>query len=232
MASNQSPIMETDDEPTGPLEFLQPRETRRILKARGPRHISNLMRRGLPIAAGLLLAALIAWPMLNPNKVAKAVLNNIPDLVIQNLHFTGLDSKSQPYSISAATATRPQGSQNIYDLDKPKGEITLQNGSWIAGQALRGRYDQETRKLWLGGDVQLFHDKGFQFTTDDAQVDIDGNFAWGEKPVFIQGDFGEIRGQGFRLLDNGNVMVVKGPAKAVLSLHGGNSSDKPAAEHK
>jgi lipopolysaccharide export system protein LptC len=76
--------------------------------------------------------------------------------------------------------------------------------------------------------VQLFHDKGYQFTTDEAQVDINQDDAWGEKPVLIQGGFGEIRGKGFRVLDHGSVVVVGGPAKAILNLRSSGPSDKPA----
>jgi hypothetical protein len=77
--------------------------------------------------------------------------------------------------------------------------------------------------------VQLFHDKGFEFTTDELQADLSERIAWGEKPVLIQGGFGEIRGVGFRLLEGGNVIIVKGPAKALLNLHGNDASDTPAA---
>jgi lipopolysaccharide export system protein LptC len=209
-----------------PLHFLQPRQTKRAAKARGQRRLFGGLRFTLPIIAFVALLILVAWPFINPRKIARVAMKNIPDLVVDNLHFTGLDSKNQPYSLSATKATRPGGIQNIYDLDRPEGEMTLTSGAWIAGKAEYGRYDQDTRKLWLGGDVQVFHDKGYQFTTDEAQVDLNDNFAWGEKPVLIQGDFGEIRGLGFKLLDSGSVMIIKGPAHALLYLRPNTDSDK------
>jgi lipopolysaccharide export system protein LptC len=213
------------------LSFIQPRDTKRTLKARRTPRIANFLRIAFPAVALLLLLALIVWPVLRPNKIKTAIMKNIPDLVVDNLHYTGLDSKNEPYSIYAVKATRPQGVNNIYDLDKPEGEMTLTSGAWIAVKSLYGRYDQDTRKLWLGGDVQVFHDKGYQFTSDEAQVDLNEDVAWGEKPVLIQGDFGEIRGQGFKLLDGGHTMIVKGPAQAHLTLHGGGDSGKPNAAH-
>jgi lipopolysaccharide export system protein LptC len=210
------------------LQFLRPRETKRMLKARAARPLWGLFRLGLPVVSFVVLIALILWPMINPNKVATAIMNKLPDIVVQNPRYSGVDSKNQPYTLSAIMARRPGGIHNIYDLDKPQGELTLQSGNWLYGKADYGRYDQDTRKLWLGGNVQLFHDKGYQFTSDETQVDIEGNFAWGEKPVLIQGSFGEIRGQGFRLLDDGTTLIVKGPASAILSLHSSAASDKPA----
>jgi lipopolysaccharide export system protein LptC len=229
--SNPTDAAEKDSRP---LSFMQARTSQRAARARAPRTtmIVAKLRIALPLLALLLLIVLVVWPLIDPNKLKSAVIKNIPDLVVEDLHFTGLDSKNQPYSMTALRATRPSGLANIYDLDKPKAEITLQNGAWISGMAQYGRYDQETRRLWLGGDVQLFHDKGYQFTTDEAQIDIDESDAWGEKPVLIQGGFGEIRGQGFRALDSGSTFVVKGPAKAILNLHSTPASDKPAGTVK
>jgi len=222
---------ETFEEPApapvvDPLSFIRPR-AKRMVSARRTRVIGTL-RLALPVGALCVLAALIVWPYIQPSKLAAIAMKNIPDLVIKNLHLTGLDSKNEPYSLLAVKTTRPGGLKNIYDLDQPQGEITLANGTWIAGKAVYGRYDQDTRRLWLGGDVQMFQDKGNEFTTDEAQVDLNDSNAWGEKPVLIQGAFGEIRGQGFKLIDGGKVMVVTGPARASLDLHAASTSDKPA----
>jgi lipopolysaccharide export system protein LptC len=234
MAIQPDPPRDIQPSDARPLSFISPRTTRRAERARDFRttRLIGRLRFFLPATGAMLLIVLVAWPWIDPNKIRSMVVKNIPDLVIEHLHFTGLDSKNQPYSMIAARATRPGGLQNIYDLDKPEGEITLTSGSWVAGKALYGRYDQSKRQLWLGGDVQLFHDKGYQFTTDEAQVDIDDDNAWGEKPVLIQGDFGEIRGKGFRVLDSGKVVVVKGPAKAIINLRPAAASDTPAGATK
>lgn len=216
----------------GRLSFLRPRDSARAAKARGPRRFVSRLMIALPILSVLILIGLMVWPYVNPHKILMKTLEQVPDLVIQNLNFTDKDSKNQPYSISAEKATRPNGTQNIFDLEKPQGEITLQEGAWVAIKSLYGRYDKDKNLLWLGGDVQIFHDKGFQFTTDELQANLNDRTSWGEKPVLIQGSFGEIRGVGFRLLDSGNVIVVKGPATALLNLQGGQASDKPASSSK
>lgn len=208
--------------------YLQPRETEEASRiSRYSRRVSWL-RYALPSAALLVVATLFLWPKIHGGDLKTMVGNNIPDVVIENLHFTGMDSKNQPYSLKAAKATRPGGLQNIYDLERPEGETTLADGAWVAGRADYGRYDQDARKLWLGGNVQLFHDTGYQFTSDEAQVNLNTSEAWGDRPVVIQGDFGTVEGQAFRLLQSGKVAVVKGPARAVLDLQGLRGSDKPA----
>ena len=217
--------------PSERLSFLNARDSARAAKARGPRIFVRRLMIILPAISAVVLLGLFVWPMLNPDKILKKALTKLPDVVIENLNYTNVDSKNQPYSIRAAKATRLAGAQEVFDLEKPQGELTTQEGSWVAAKSLYGRYDHDKNQLWLGGDVQIFHDKGFQFTTDELQADLGARTAWGEKPVLIQGGFGEIRGVGFRLLDGGNVVVVKGPGTALLNLHGGDGSDKPAAPH-
>jgi lipopolysaccharide export system protein LptC len=224
---NDTSATDSQTSSSGPLNFLQPRETKRLVKARGAHRVVSRLRIVLPLLSMLALGGLFIWPMINPHKILTRAMNNMPNLVIENLNFSDVDSKKQPYSISALKATRPKGSANVFDLEKPHGEITLQEGAWVSAQSQYGRYDRDTNHLWLGGDVQIFHDKGYQFTTDELQADLNERLAWGEKPVLIQGNFGEIRGIGFRLLDGGNEIVVKGPAKAILNLHASGASDKP-----
>lgn len=209
------------------LDFLRPRNSARATKARHKRSYIGRLLIILPVLSGIVLLALLLWPFINPDKILTKALDKVPDIVIENLNFTDRDSNDQPYSISAAKATRPSGTANIFDLERPQGEITLTSGSWVALKSIYGRYDKDKNLLWLGGDVQIFHDKGFQFTTDELQANLDERMAWGEKPVLIQGDFGEVRGIGFRLLNSGKVIVVKGPATALLNLQGGKPSDKP-----
>jgi lipopolysaccharide export system protein LptC len=214
------------------LDFIRPRETARIQRARDG-HMARFvhkLRLWLPLVAGIVILLLFLWPTLLPNFTMSDIAKNVPDLVIDNLHYSGLDNKNQPYSLLAAQATRPAALHGIYDLTKPEGDITLQSGAWMDGKADYGRYDSVGKKLWLGGNVQLFHDKGYQVTTDEAQVNLNNDDAWGDKNVLIPGGFGPIRGVGFRFLDSGHTIVVNGPATAILSLHGNPDSDKPSPE--
>jgi lipopolysaccharide export system protein LptC len=214
------------------LDFIRPRETKRIQRARVGRMADFVrkLRLWLPLTAIGVIFLLFLWPIILPTFKMSNIVKNIPDLVIDNLHYTGTDNKNEPYSLLAKQATKPSSLHGIYDLIKPEGEITLTSGAWLDGKADYGRYDEINRKLWLGGDVQIFHDKGYQVTTDEAQVNLNNDDAWGDKPVLIQGSFGTIRGIGFRFLDGGHTIVINGPATAVLSLHGGNASDKPETQ--
>jgi len=207
---------------------FKPRDTRSaVAQSFVYSRVVGVLRWALPLAVLLGLVMLVVWPMLGAKKMKTIVAEAIPNLVVENLHLTGLDAKNQPYSLTAAKALQAANVKNLIDLEKPQGDITLSSGAWLAGKAQYGRFDQLNKHLWLGGDVQLYHDQGYQFTTSEAQVDLGQNLAWGEQPVLIQGAFGEIRGQGFRVLDEGNVIVIKGHAQARLNLQAAPASDTP-----
>jgi lipopolysaccharide export system protein LptC len=229
-------MKETPTSKTSPgrLDFIRPRETQRIQRARAGRMARFIvkLRLWLPLTAAAVILLLFIWPAVLPSFKMADIAKNVPDLVIDNLHYTGIDDKNEPYSLLAAQATRPASLHGIYDLTKPEGEITLQSGAWLDGKADYGRYDGVQKKLWLGGDVHVFHDKGYQITTDEAQVNLNNDDAWGDKAVLIQGGFGTIRGVGFRFLDSGHTIIVLGPATAVLSLHGKQASDKSDSQRK
>jgi len=210
------------------LSFVKPRDTSRA-RARSAAYsrMVGFLRWVLPSLVLLVFAALVLWPMLRFEKITAPIAGHVPNLVVEKLNLTGLDAKNQPYSITAERALQAMGSRNVIELEKPQGDIALDTGSWLTGRAERGRYDQLNKRLWLGGDVRLFHDRGYEFSTGEVNVDMGRNIAWGDLPVLLQGQFGEIRGEGFRVLNRGNVVVITGRASATLDLRGTPVSDKP-----
>ncbi|NTU77408.1 MAG: LPS export ABC transporter periplasmic protein LptC [Alphaproteobacteria bacterium] len=217
--------------PATKLGSVRPRDTRRALAQSGThsRRV-GLLRWLLPVLAFLSLATLVIWPMIGAPNLNATIAQAIPDLVVENLRLSGMDSNNQPYALTAARALQAKDAKNMVDLEKLQGDIALTSGAWLAGKADQGRLDQETKRLWLGGNVQMFHDQGYQFTTSETQIDMGQNTAWGDKPIVIQGTFGEIRGQGFKILERGKVVVVEGHAEARFNLHEKPASDKPPVE--
>jgi len=210
------------------LDRLRPRDTRGA-KAHSQRNsrVVDLLRWLLPVLVFIGLGLLLLWPMWQANKISAVMVDNVPNLMVDKLNLTGTDEHGQSYALTADRALQAANTKNIVDLEMPKGELTLQNGSWVAGHADRGRLDQSANKLWLGGNVELFHDKGYRFSSDEMNVDIKTSTAWGSQPLTIQGEFGQIMGGGFRLLDGGKTIIVTGPAHAKLSLRRLSQSDKP-----
>jgi lipopolysaccharide export system protein LptC len=101
-------------------------------------------------------------------------------------------------------------------LSSPKGDITLNNGSWIALAATEGDLHKQTRMLELRKNVNVFHDAGYEIKTARASADLGSGSVSGDDPVEGQGPDSQLRGQGFRIYDKGTRIAITGKARLVL----------------
>jgi lipopolysaccharide export system protein LptC len=189
---------------------------RRMARAGGGySHFVKLMKVVLPLAAFGIIALLAAWPRIQGDQ--SALQRDSGELEMMRALYVGTDTQNRPYSLTADRAVQSTTEPGVLDLVRPQGELTLKDGTWIAVKADRGRYNDKTGKLLLLGNANLFHDKGYEFKSDEAHVDVKAGNAWGDLPVTGQGPFGEIFSRGFRLFDSGATIVFNGPAHLDLA---------------
>ncbi len=227
----EEPVVE---ENSSRLASLKLRDTRGAsVRSAAYSRIVGILRWVLPLFVLLGLISLMVWPMLRAHKLASMAVEHVPNLMADKLRLTGLDAQNQAYSLTAKRAIQAvgEGEKNLIDLDAPEAEIALTGGAWLAGRAEKGRLDQEKKKLWLGGRAEFFHDDGYRFLSEEVQIDLESQTAWGDKPALIQGPFGEVRGEGFRVLDGGKTLIVMGKATARLDLQPAKRSGKPSSKN-
>lgn len=185
------------------------------------RILVSIAKRVLPMAAVCLLAAVALWPELdqaadNARVSFRRVLQAAPDaLRIVDPRYQGVDDQNRPYTVTASVATQG-GNENVVALDAPRADLLMDDGAWVYLESQAGRFDRPTNKLDLAGRVTVHHDDGTQFVTDRAAVDLKGGSATGDDPVAVQGPFGTLTAQGFRLYERGQVVLFTGRARAVL----------------
>lgn len=175
-----------------------------------------VLRRVLPLAVLVVLGALVVWPMLREKDLGEAVKEAVPNVVVENLRLSGTDKEDRQYLLTAKRASQAISMNGLVDLEQVRGDIALKDDGWLAGTANLGRYDQKSKKLWLGGGIQMFHDGGYTFSAEEAQIDLGASSAWSEKPVTITWGGGIITGSGFRVLDAGNTVVIEGKSRLFL----------------
>ena len=107
----------------------------------------------------------------------------------------------------------------------PKADITTKDGTWLVLTAENGIYAREAKTLKLDGKVNLFHDHGYEFRTDRAQIDLAAGTATGNDPVEGQGAFGHLTATGFQLTNKGRTIQFRGKSK--LTFYPGTSGPKP-----
>ena len=136
--------------------------------------------------------------------------------VLINAVQKGVDARGYPYTITSQRTWRPNADNQAIDLVRPVADISTANGNWITIRADRGRYNEETGKLILLGNVRVNHDQGHEFLTDEVLYRTGDGVGWGDRPVVAQGGLGVIRATGFRMFGSGETIVFLGPTRAEL----------------
>lgn len=174
----------------------------------------------LPVLAFAILVLVAVWPRLSPDEdrfridlAAVGPAGSAKPQVL-NPRLQGIDAAARPFQVTADLGARSDAENGgeVYDLTNPKADIVLEDGSWVALTAIDGRFEADTNTLHLTGDVNLYHDKGYEFRTTAARVDLENSTASGDEPVDGQGPFGILKSVGFRVFDSGDRILFLGPA--------------------
>lgn len=179
----------------------------------------------LPGAATILLGMIFVWPYLanTARDLRNSVTTSIKPDDVRNLQmiapkYVGVDDKNQPYQLTAKLASQENPNADRIDLDSPKGTVSLNGGARISLAARHGAYSQKKRRIVLSGDVNIFHDDGYTFRTDRAEIDLETGSAHGEKPVTASGPKGTLAAQGFKILDKGDRVIFTGKTRIVFKV--------------
>lgn len=175
----------------------------------------------LPLAGVGLLVGIAIWPELDRMEDRarvsfRRVMQTAPDAVrVVEPRYQGLDEQNRPFTVTAAVAAQAE-SPDIVDLERPRADIVMTDGTWVLLESSAGRFDKARNRLDLTGDVTLWQDGGNMLVTEAAEIQFSDGSASGDRPVAAQGPFGTLVSEGFRLAERGQVVVFTGRARAVL----------------
>jgi lipopolysaccharide export system protein LptC len=194
-----------------------PPPPRRIARRR---FFINLTKWSLPVGAMLLLALIALWPevqrLTGKARLALAhVSGEVEGGKLVDARYNGVDDKGRPYTVTAATAW--QINPEKVGLTMPKGDITLENGTWLMLTSREGTFVQHLSQLDLVKDVTLYRDDGTTMHTASASIDLKAGAAAGSEAVHVEGPFGVLDAAGFTVMDKGTSIDFPGPAHLVLN---------------
>jgi lipopolysaccharide export system protein LptC len=198
---------------------------RRHLRFGDTRSHSRFVQRSkwiLPSLAVSLLLLVATWPQLKSAidhlhfVLPRIDISDARNLRMVDPRYTGIDRDNRPYVLTASSATQASGSDDLVSLATPKADMTTNSGNWLEVTSYTGTYQPQPQLLDLYGDVELYQDRGNEFHTDSAQIDIAAGTAKSEQPVNGQGPFGHVTAEGFTMLDRGAVIQFTG--KSYLTL--------------
>jgi lipopolysaccharide export system protein LptC len=212
----------------------------RIARRQGPRFAADrysrrvaLLKRVLPAIGVALLLLVAAWPRLSPllDSVrlgfAAIDLREARELKMLNPRYAGIDRFNRPYVVTAAVGRQVPNGNDLMSLERPRAEIVAHGGAKVVLTAATGIYQSQTQLLDLFGDVTMTHQNGSQFVTRRAHADFSDNTAEGHDPIAGHGPSGDIRGQGFRVLDRGDTIIFTGRSHLVLKGSKPGAAAKP-----
>jgi len=182
----------------------------------------QMMKFLLPTLAAMLIVLILVWPYLRTEDLrfrisfAAATADRTEDPSMVNPRYLGIDKDNQAYSITADLARKLLSGGASVELEMPKADITLEDGTWLVLTAENGVFQRNRKVLDLKGAVNLFHDSGYEFRTATATIDLDKGIADGTAAVHGQGPFGDLKAEGFRLVDKGKTIVFTGKSKLVI----------------
>lgn len=200
---------------------------RRLWPRDGRRHTRFVQRTKwtLPALAVALLLLVAVWPEFDSVfqhvrfRIPRIDMSEAGKLRMVHPRYTGIDRQSRPYYLTAAAATQVPHSDGLVTLDQPKADLTTKAGNWVEISGEAGTYETQPQLLNLYGDVQLYQDRGNEFHTDSARIDILHGVAQGHDAVTGQGPFGYVKAQGFTIYNHGDIIVFNGKTDLTLLPH-------------
>ena len=205
--------------------------TRQVGEVRSHRPWVRGVKFILPATAliGLMLA--LGWPLLASNSHFLAGVNfsllfqdRIDELRIKEVRFVSTDGDDQPFALTADEIYQIENA--LYKMEQPKADLMMAEGNWALITAEQGHYNEQEKLIELKGNVELFHDLGYELYTDSLFLDLDSDRIKGTKPVEGQGTSGFFEGEQLEIREKGRKFKLLGKSHVKLYL----SSDSTIAE--
>lgn len=188
-----------------------------------------LLKVALPAIGAALLLMVVVWPRMAPLferfRFAAIDLRDARELRMINPRYAGTDRSGRPVVVTAAVGRQIPQRDDVMALDEPVANLQTHSGAKMLVSADSGVYQTQTQFLDLFGNVTMTHEDGTVFKTASARLDAANNAAEGHAPIEGHGPRGDISGQGFQIIDKGDIVVFTGRSSALFK---GTSQQAPA----
>ncbi|MGK9235434.1 LPS export ABC transporter periplasmic protein LptC [Inquilinus limosus] len=177
----------------------------------------GVLKYALPAIGLVIVALIVLWPELQYTQVDISDGAPRPAAAageIQNPRYSGVDEAARPYTVWATLAKQVQ--DEVFDLNRPKGEMKLPSGMVLNLDAQTGKLDRGAKSVHLSGNVTLRRSDGTTMVTDAADIDLADKGARSSMPVTAEGPFGTLSAGGFKVEQQGDVIIFTGPTKLLL----------------
>ncbi len=174
----------------------------------------------LLLSISILILIIFNNNPIEKEKVYSDFSNNESDFmsvrqVLRKPTFIGIDKKNQPFKVMAKKATRLKQEPNIFNLEKPTGEINTGNEKFfLSGD--KGIFNKNVEQLEVKGNVKFNDGEEMTFTTSEMYFDFKKEILSGNKRVNGKKNNSIIVSEGFKILNNGEQIFFTGKTKLKL----------------
>jgi len=188
-----------------------------------PGRLPRIAKFALPLLAIATAGLIFAWSHVNLEVVRLQISDSalapqeVDTISMSNVQFAGIDAKNRSFNVTATLATQEPDDADVVHLQQPKAEIVLDDGAHVAVDADAGQLQRTTQLLDLSGAVKLVQDRGYEFHTSKARIDLGQHTATGDAPVEGKGPDGNVQAQGFQIVDQGTRVIFLGRTRAVFT---------------
>jgi len=180
-----------------------------------------LLKMALPAIGVSLLLLVVVWPRVAPLfdrlRFAAIDLREARELRMINPRYAGTDREGHPFVITAAIGRQVPQRDDVMSLDQPVANVQSHSGAKIVITADSGVYQTQSQFLDMFGNVTVNHENGSKFVTTSARLDAANDAAEGHAAVEGHGPQGDVSGQGFQILDKGDIVIFSGQSNLLLN---------------
>jgi lipopolysaccharide export system protein LptC len=185
----------------------------------------SIMKRALPMAAVVLIAAVVAYA-LQPRQQDRVTMTFESmrevdnDLAMIKPRLIGDDSDGNPFVVTADRAVQVGRNSRRARLENVEADMTIAKKDWLNATAARGLFDMDSNMLTLDGGLSVFSDTGYELHTQSATVDLKKSIVRGRNTVSGQGPIGTMRADTFVLDRAGGTLVLNGHVHTTIDTNG------------
>jgi lipopolysaccharide export system protein LptC len=194
-----------------------------------------MMKLALPAIGIFLLLMVTIWPRVAPLfdrlRFSAIDLREARELRMINPRYAGTDRTGHPFVITAAVGRQVPMRDDLMALDQPRADLKSHSGATIVVTADSAVYQTQTQFLDMFGNVTVVHQNGTTIVTKTARLDAANNAAEGHDPVEAHGPSGDIKSEGFQVIDKGDIVIFTGKSDLWLksAKAGTTAAPQPAA---
>lgn len=196
--------------------------TLRLLKIKIHSRRVLVFKRCLPIFAFLLVAIMIAWPMLTEQKEKFSV--SVPSIKgkigtgidMDMVRFFSKDKKNNPLKVSAVTVKETDSERKIVTFESPKATYEMSNGLILTSVSPYALAFQEEKYLYFERQVDTTTDTGYHAISKKVVCDYNEGSVGSDQSVHIKGPAGMLNATSFFINEKGNKIYFKGTTETLL----------------